>query len=148
MSDSPQKDPFSDWREMLGQMERTMNAAANEFMAKDEFSKAMNEAMAAKLQTQRGIAEKVSEYLVSINVPTRDDINALAVRLIEIQKELTAVSAAIQRMEGKGPAEIPPPSLLRTKRFQGRSAPPATATASEPSVVTSTPNRPGGTENT
>jgi len=70
------------------------------------------------------------------------------VRLIEIQKELTAVSAAIQRMEGKGPAEISPPSLLRTKRFQGRSAPPATATASEPSVVTSTPNRPGGPENT
>lgn len=119
MSDKNPMDPFAMWRDMLGQWEKGMNAAANKTMASGDFSREMNRVLGASLQMKKARKELLTRYFDALNLPTKDDLNALGERLQAMEEQIVRVADAVERMAGREPEKIGGPvRVRRTKRYE------------------------------
>ncbi len=109
MSPSPFKDPLTLWRETLDKWERQANEVGGKLLGTSEFSGAMNKASVVSLQMQKMLGEFMAKYLASLNLPSRDDVTALAERVGEVERLLHRVLNAMDVPQKEGPAPASPP---------------------------------------
>lgn len=97
MADQPAEpvDPVAAWRDWMNQSERQWNAFLNEAMATDEFSRTMGRGMDWFLNAQGQMNEALGRVLVSMNIPTRTDIMAIADRLAAIEERLLSIESQL-----------------------------------------------------
>ncbi|AHY52190.1 hypothetical protein BJS_06251 [Bradyrhizobium japonicum SEMIA 5079] len=112
-------DPVAIWQKMMGEMEKGFNSFANQAMSSPEFSQAMNRAGGVAAGAQKQLGELMEKYLVSMNLPSRDQVTGLAERLQSIEAQigemksmLSQIAASSGISQGFDGAPKPP----RTKR--------------------------------
>lgn len=112
-------DPVALWQQMIGEMEKGFNAFAAQTMTSPEFSKAMNQAGGVTAGAQKQLSDFMEKYLVSMNLPSRAQMIAVAERLQSIETQLGEIKTMLRDMNpgaapGGGIAGTPRPP--RTKR--------------------------------
>ena len=112
-------DPVAVWQKMVGEMEKGFNSFANQAMSSPEFSQAMNRAGGVAAGAQKQLGDLMEKYLVSMNLPSRDQVTGLAERLQSIEGQIGEIKSMLSQMaassgisQGSDTALRPP----RTKR--------------------------------
>ncbi|MGY4435580.1 hypothetical protein ACVWWO_008057 [Bradyrhizobium sp. F1.13.1] len=112
-------DPVAMWQKMIGEMERGFNSFANQAMSSPEFSQAVNRAGGVAAGAQKQLGDLMEKYLVSMNLPSRDQVTGLAERLQSIEGQIGEIKSMLSQMaassgisQGSDTALRPP----RTKR--------------------------------
>ena len=112
-------DPIAMWQKMVGEMEKGFNSFANQAMSSPEFSQAVNRAGGVAAGAQKQLGELMEKYLVSMNLPSRDQVTGLAERLQSIEGQIGEIKSMLSQMaassgisQGSDTALRPP----RTKR--------------------------------
>jgi len=111
-------DPVALWQKMVGEMEKGFNSFATKAMETPEFSQAMNRAGGAAAGAQKQFGDLMEKYLLSMNLPSREQMTGIAERLQSIEGQLGEIRAMLNQMSANaagspiGSAPRPP----RTKR--------------------------------
>lgn len=112
-------DPIAMWQKMVGEMEKGFNSFANQAMSSPEFSQAVNRAGGVAAGAQKQLRDLMEKYLVSMNLPSRDQVTGLAERLQSIEGQIGEIKSMLSQMaassgisQGSDTALRPP----RTKR--------------------------------
>ena len=112
-------DPVAVWQKMVGEMEKGFNSFANQAMSSPEFSQAMNRAGGVAAGAQKQLGELMEKYLVSMNLPSREQVTGLAERLRSIEVQIGEMKSMLSQLaagsglsQGVDGAPRPP----RTKR--------------------------------
>lgn len=112
-------DPTAMWQKMVGEMEKGFNSFANQAMSSPEFSQAVNRAGGVAAGAQKQLGDLMEKYLVSMNLPSRDQVTGLAERLQSIEGQIGEIKSMLSQMaassgisQGSDTALRPP----RTKR--------------------------------
>lgn len=112
-------DPVAVWQKMVGEMEKGFNSFANQAMSSPEFSQAMNRAGGVAGGAQKQLGELMEKYLVSMNLPSREQVTGLAERLRSIEVQIGEMKSMLSQIavgsglsQGVDGAPRPP----RTKR--------------------------------
>ncbi|AWL98526.1 hypothetical protein ABIA00_007210 [Bradyrhizobium ottawaense] len=112
-------DPVAMWQKMVGEMEKGFNSFANQAMSSPEFSQAMNRAGGVAAGAQKQLGELMEKYLVSMNLPSREQVTGLAERLQAIEVQIGEIKSLLNQMAASagvsqgGDSALRPP---RTKR--------------------------------
>jgi hypothetical protein len=110
---------FADiWRQFLRQWEDMGNSLGTDTMRTAEFSQAMNQATNLSMAAQNLFAQTFSKYLTAMNLPTRDDVSAIAERLRAIEGRIEEIHLKLN--DGKVDGA---PSDRRTKPTRNRRPP-------------------------
>jgi hypothetical protein len=111
-------DPVALWQKMIGEMEKGFNSFATKAMETPEFSQAMNRAGGAAAGAQKQFGDLMEKYLLSMNLPSREQMTGIAERLQSIEGQLGEIKSMLSQMSATsgtaqtGAAPRPP----RTKR--------------------------------
>ncbi|MBW5436647.1 hypothetical protein FXB41_18400 [Bradyrhizobium canariense] len=112
-------DPIAMWQKMVGEMEKGFNSFANQAMSSPEFSQAVNRAGGVAAGAQKQLGDLMEKYLVSVNLPSREQVTSLAERLQSIEGQIGEIKSMLSQMaassgisQGSDTALRPP----RTKR--------------------------------
>lgn len=111
-------DPVALWQKMVGEMEKGFNSFATKAMETPEFSQAMNRAGGAAAGAQKQFGDFMEKYLISMNLPSREQMTGIAERLQSIEGQLGEIKSMLSQMSASSPgapidaAPRPP----RTKR--------------------------------
>ncbi|MCK1302293.1 hypothetical protein IVB33_16785 [Bradyrhizobium sp. 24] len=112
-------DPIAMWQKMVGEMEKGFNSFANQAMSSPEFSQAVNRAGGVAAGAQKQLGDLMEKYLVSMNLPSRDQVTGLAERLQSIEGQIGEIKSMLSQMvassgisQGSDTAMRPP----RTRR--------------------------------
>lgn len=112
-------DPVAMWQKMVGEMEKGFNSFANQAMASPEFSQVVNRAGGVAAGAQKQLGEVMEKYLVTMNLPSREQVTGLAERLQSVEAQIGEIKSMLSRMaagsgspQGVDAAPRPP----RTKR--------------------------------
>jgi hypothetical protein len=108
-------DPFALWRDLVSQMEKSVNEVADPGMKSDEFATVANKVLSASVAGKALKREMLNRYFGTLNLPTRSDIDALADKLQAIEDRLIGMSATLDRLAGVNPrgGTITSPSRTR-----------------------------------
>lgn len=111
-------DPVALWQKMVGEMEKGFNSVATKAMETPEFSQAVNRAGGVAAGAQKQFGDLMEKYLLSMNLPSREQITGIAERLQSVECQLGEIKAMLSQMSANsgaqqvGAAPRPP----RTKR--------------------------------
>jgi hypothetical protein len=110
-------DPVALWQKMIGEMEKGFNSFATKAMETPEFSQAMNRAGGAAAGAQKQFGDLMEKYLLSLNLPSREQMTGIAERLQSIEGQLGEIRSMLNQMSAgnasqSGVAPRPP----RTRR--------------------------------
>lgn len=111
-------DPVALWQKMIGEMEKGFNSVATKAMETPEFSQAVNRAGGVAAGAQKQFGDLMEKYLLSMNLPSREQITGIAERLQSVEGQLGEIKAMLSQMSASsgayqaGVAPRPP----RTKR--------------------------------
>jgi SMC interacting uncharacterized protein involved in chromosome segregation len=110
-------DPVALWQKMIGEMEKGFNSFATKAMETPEFSQAMNRAGGVAAGAQKQFGDLMERYLISLNLPSREQMTGIAERLQSIEGQLGEIRSMLNRMSAgnasqSGVAPRPP----RTRR--------------------------------
>lgn len=114
-------DPVAMWQKMVGEMEKGFNSLATKAMESPEFSQAMNRAGGVAAGAQKQFGDLMEKYLVSMNLPSREQMTGIAERLQSIEGQISEIRSMLNQMSGSaggsqtGAAPRPP----RTRRPPG-----------------------------
>ncbi|WFU22749.1 hypothetical protein QA649_32370 [Bradyrhizobium sp. CB1717] len=112
-------DPVAMWQKMMGEMEKGFNSFANQAMSSPEFSQALNRAGGVAAGAQKQLGELMEKYLVTMNLPSREQVTALAERLQSIEGqigEMKSILSQIAASSGISQSFDAAPRPPRTKR--------------------------------
>jgi hypothetical protein len=109
MASQPNTDPLDMWRQALSMLENNINALSNRGMNRDEFTQALQSSSAFALGMQQAVDKALRKHFKLLNLPSREDIDALA--------------AALQRVEEKLDQLVAPPAPERPKPARTRRPP-------------------------
>ncbi len=113
-----------DFSELVTQWERNFNEMSNQLMGTDEFSKSMNQFQNMQMEFQRNFSEVMARQLANFNIPSRDDIIAVAEQIREMDRRLSRIESALEKTNTgftasepprKGPARTRKPPSQRSK---------------------------------
>ncbi|WP_375307708.1 hypothetical protein WI560_09050 [Bradyrhizobium sp. A11] len=91
-------DPVAMWQKMVGEMEKGFNSFANQAMSSPEFSQAMNRAGGVAAGAQKQLGELMEKYLVTMNLPSREQVTGLAERLQSVEAQIGEIKAMLSQM--------------------------------------------------
>jgi hypothetical protein len=111
-------DPVALWQKMVGEMEKGFNSFATKAMETPEFSQAMNRAGGVAAGAQKQFGDLMEKYLVSMNLPSREQMTGIAERLQSIEGQIGEIKSMLNQMSaasggGQAGAAPRPP---RTRR--------------------------------
>ena len=111
-------DPVALWQKMVGEMEKGFNSFATKAMETPEFSQAMNRAGGAAAGAQKQFGDLMEKYLLSMNLPSREQMTGIAERLQSIEGQLGEIKSMLSRMSANsaGSAIDAAPRPPRTRR--------------------------------
>lgn len=120
--------PLDTWRQFITDSERQWNGFFKDVLGTDTASGAMATFMEAQLTVQRMVADNLERYYTTFNIPTHNDLVALAERMKAIEDTLSRIEGAMsRRMPDVARSNAPRRKPARTKR-----PPAAAAAASKP----------------
>ncbi|MBC9877119.1 hypothetical protein G8O24_07140 [Bradyrhizobium sp. INPA01-394B] len=111
-------DPVALWQKMVGEMEKGFNSFATKAMETPEFSQAMNRAGGVAAGAQKQFGDLMEKYLLSMNLPSREQMTGIAERLQSIEGQLGEIKSMLSQMSANSagsPADAAP-RPPRTKR--------------------------------
>ena len=111
-------DPVALWQKMVGEMEKGFNSFATKAMETPEFSQAMNRAGGVAAGAQKQFGDLMEKYLLSMNLPSREQMTGIAARLQSIEGQLAEIRSMLNQMSANSagsPADAAP-RPPRTKR--------------------------------
>ena len=112
MSDTPSADPFAFFREALNQWEKSANDLGSKMLGSDKTVELMHKGTAASLQVQTAMKDGMNKALSAANMPSKADVEALAVRMAAIEGSLARIESAL----AAGPTPTSPaPKPKRTR---------------------------------
>src|SRR4051812_49618621 len=91
-------DPVAMWQKMVGDMEKGFNSFANQAMSSPEFSQVVNRAGGVAAGAQKQLGELMEKYLVTMNLPSREQVTALAERLQSIESQIGEMKSMLSQM--------------------------------------------------
>ncbi|RXT49806.1 hypothetical protein [Bradyrhizobium betae] len=91
-------DPVAMWQKMVGDMEKGFNSFANQAMSSPEFSQVVNRAGGVAAGAQKQLGELMEKYLVTMNLPSREQVTALAERLQSIESQIGEMKSILSQM--------------------------------------------------
>jgi hypothetical protein len=111
-------DPVALWQKMIGEMEKGFNSFATRAMETPEFSQAMNRAGGVAAGAQKQFGDLMEKYLLSMNLPSREQMTGIAERLQSIEGQLGEIKSMLAQMQGgSGAARVgAAPRPPRTRR--------------------------------
>lgn len=111
-------DPVALWQKMVGEMEKGFNSFATKAMETPEFSQAMNRAGSVAAGAQKQFGDLMEKYLLSMNLPSREQMTGIAERLQSIEGQLGEIKSMLSQMSANSAAQQPgaAPRPPRTKR--------------------------------
>jgi hypothetical protein len=111
-------DPVALWQKMVGEMEKGFNSFATKAMETPEFSQAMNRAGGVAAGAQKQFGDLMERYLLSMNLPSREQMTGIAERLQSIEGQLGEIKSMLSQMSANSGAQQPGavPRPPRTKR--------------------------------
>ncbi|TGN88394.1 hypothetical protein EOW77_0012760 [Bradyrhizobium yuanmingense] len=111
-------DPVALWQKMVGEMEKGFNSFATKAMETPEFSQAMNRAGGVAAGAQKQFGDLMERYLISMNLPSREQMTGIAERLQSIEGQLGEIKSILSQMSATSGAPQPgaAPRPPRTKR--------------------------------
>lgn len=133
-------DPLEAWRQWVDEAERRWNSNLNEIMTSDQFSKVSGKMMEAWLGVQSSMNEATQKYFSTLNLPTRNDIIALAESLTAIDRRLGEIERRLDTIGATAPPKPARPKPSRTKKATARSAA-AKPAAPKPAPKKATPKK-------
>lgn len=95
MTGEAPKDPFSMFRDMVGQWEKMTNEYGSKAFSTPEAAQAMQGATAFGLQIQQAVHEGMTKVLAAANMPSREDFAALGERVARMEAQLSRIEAAL-----------------------------------------------------
>jgi hypothetical protein len=114
MENTPPKDPFTMFRDMVTQWENAANDWGNKVMATPEAVQAMQMGTAASLKMQEATNESMAKALAAANMPSKADVEALGTRLVAVEAQLSRIEAMLTGSTASGTA-MPAPRPKRTR---------------------------------
>ncbi|MDM0110928.1 hypothetical protein QTI66_02155 [Variovorax sp. J22R133] len=121
-------DPLQLWREALSQWETRVNDIAGREMGSPEFARAVHLLSGSAVRMQEAVVKGNAALMKELNLPTRNDLIDIGVRLQRIEEALELLTREKRAAE---PAGITPkPMPARTRK-----PPQAAATAVAPAVT-------------
>lgn len=93
-------DPVALWQKMIGEMEKGFNSFATKAMETPEFSQAMNRAGGVAAGAQKQFSDLMEKYLLSMNLPSREQMTGIAERLQSIEGQIGEIKSMLSRMQG------------------------------------------------
>ena len=119
-------DPVAMWQKMVGDMEKGFNSLATKAMESPEFSQAMNRAGGVAAGAQKQFGELMEKYLVSMNLPSREQMTGMAERLQAIEGQIGEIRSMLHQMSvASGTAQASgAPRPPRTRRPPSESGEP------------------------
>ncbi|MGY8634952.1 hypothetical protein RAD15_20970 [Bradyrhizobium sp. 14AA] len=109
-------DPVAMWQKMMGEMEKGFNSFANQAMSSPEFSQAINRAGGVAAGAQKQLGELMEKYLVSMNLPSREQVTSLAERLQAIEGQIGEIKSMLGQMAANAGVSQGTDSALRPPR--------------------------------
>jgi hypothetical protein len=109
-------DPVAMWQKMVGEMEKGFNSFANQAMSAPEFSQAVNPAGGVAAGAQKQLGELMEKYLVSMNLPSREQVIGLAERLQSIEGQIGEIKSMLSQMAASSGASQGSDTALRPPR--------------------------------
>ena len=111
-------DPVALWQKMVGEMEKGFNSFATKAMETPEFSQAMNRAGGAAAGAQKQFGDLMEKYLLSMNLPSREQMTGIAERLQVIEGQIGEIKSMLSQMSAAsgGSLSDAAPRPPRTKR--------------------------------
>ena len=111
-------DPVALWQKMVGEMEKGFNSFATKAMETPEFSQAVNRAGGVAAGAQKQFGDLMEKYLLSMNLPSREQMTSMAERLQSIEGQLGEIKSMLSQMSAGSGAQQPgaAPRPPRTKR--------------------------------
>lgn len=117
-------DPFSLWREWLGEFEKRSNTSINEAMGSEGFAQLFGQSTGLAMGVQKVVSDTMNRHLTTLNLPTRADIAALGERLNAVETLLTRIVDALERSgAAAAPPEARPPRPPKTRKPPTQGAP-------------------------
>ena len=109
-------DPVAMWQKMVGEMEKGFNSFANQAMSSPEFSQAMNRAGGVAAGAQKQLGEIMEKYLVTMNLPSRDQVTGLAERLQAVEGQIGEIKSMLSQMAASSGVSLGSDTALRPPR--------------------------------
>jgi len=112
-------DPVAMWQNIIGEMEKGFNAFAKRALAPPQFGKVVDSPGRGSADAPNQLGDLMENYLVSMNLPSRAQVESLAERLQSIEEQLSEIKALLhQAPRVPGPAKARPaaPTRLRPRR--------------------------------
>ena len=97
-------DPAVIWQTMIGEMEKGFNSFAGKAMESPEFSKIMNQVGGVTAGAQKQLGELMEKYLVSMNLPSREQLVGMAERMQSIEGQLNEIKALLHQVHNNSSA--------------------------------------------
>lgn len=136
MAERSMLDPFGLWAGLASQVEKLGNQVGQDGMKSAEFSALMNKALAGSMTARKAVRELMRRYLEVMNLPSRDDVTALAEQLRALEDRLVDVAAALERLAPDGGtggrASVPIPPRTRKPPDVPAAGPAASAAPATP----------------
>lgn len=133
MAESSPFDPMKMWRDLVSQWEKGSNEFANQAMASDPFRQGMHSGMNASLAVQKALGEMMARYLSTLNLPRRDDLQAMGNQLQQIEVHLARIARLMEAERGAarpaGAVVARPARTRRPPQHAAAAPPPAPARA-------------------
>lgn len=105
MSDN--KDPMDTLRKAMGDLEARFDEMAKAVFGTDAFARTSHRATELGTKVQQGVADQMSKNLAFWNMPSREDVTAIAERLMTMDDRLIRIEEALARL---APADDTPKS--------------------------------------
>ena len=91
-------DPVALWQNMVGEMEKGFNSFATKAMETPEFSQAVNRAGGVAAGAQKQFGDLMEKYLLSMNLPSREQMTGIAERLQSIEGQIGEIKSMLSQM--------------------------------------------------
>ncbi len=111
MSKQSSNDPTDIWRSLISQWEQNVDKFANTMMGTDEFSKSANLATQVQLKIQSAISEQMTKQLSLMNIPSKEDVAQLGLRLQNIDDRMRRMEETLIQLS----KHIDPAATSHTK---------------------------------
>lgn len=95
MTEKTPTDPFAMFRDMVNQWEKSVNDYGGKIASSSEFVQGMQGMTALSMQVQQAVHQAMSKVLEAANMPNRDDVAALGMRISQIEAQLSRIEAAL-----------------------------------------------------
>lgn len=92
-------DPMVLWQKKIAEMEKEINSFANLAMGSPEFSKLVNQAGGVTAYAQKQFGDFMGKYLLTMNLPSREQVVGIAERLQTIESQVHEIKALLHQMQ-------------------------------------------------